>query len=53
MHNRDKETNKYTKLYANWAQGARITPLQNCCNKRNVETTLSNANIALFSCFTM
>ena len=40
----NKQTNKNTKLHKLWAQGARITPLENSLQqKKNVETNLSNA----------
>ena len=43
IYNHNKQTNKKKKkLHTHRAQKIRITPLQKHCNKRNVETTLSN-----------
>ena len=33
--NNDKQANKITKLYREWAQGATITPLQNSSQQKN------------------
>ena len=43
MCNHDKQTNNNTKLNIRQAQAAKVTPLWNRFNKRNVKTTLSNA----------
>ena len=43
MYNHDKQINKNTKLHTHRARGARLTPMQNRCNKRNIKITLSNA----------
>ena len=43
MCNHDKQTNNNTKLNIRQSQLAKVTPLWNCFNKRNVKTTLSNA----------
>ena len=43
MSKHDKQTNKNKKLHTHQMKRTKITPLQNCCNKRNAETTFSNA----------
>ena len=43
MYNQVKQTNKNIKLHRNWAQGDRVTSLQNLLQqqKKKVETNLS------------
>ena len=43
MCNHNKQTNNNTKLNIRQSQLAKVTPLWNRFNKRNVKTTLSNA----------